>query len=418
MYVYIVHAEADKAAADDLQGFLKSRGMVVHTETGERGFAYLQASDVVVGLWSRDGVMARHSMQMVSRMLDAWSDERLVLVNLDHAILPVGMRDLPAIDAGIGNRDLAVWPKVEREAREAINRGLVARQAAEDKARAQARGGGSGSSSRRSRSEAEAEAARLRRAMKKVAAQRAGYSTKENAGIRTPRRSAVKRGPGVFLGILVFIGLVAAMGWAAWEIIGPGNHTGLLHYVALGLGGLAALPFVLVVLYFILKVILAPFRAIARIGRKRRPAPAAASPAPQPVAAEPMADPALFVSYAHLDNAAVEPVVKIVEADGRHVWIDKSITPGDGWAGKIVGAIKSARGVIVMCSPRAFDSDHVRRELHVAMNNKKRLVPIFIEAAQPPDEFEYLLAGVNWLKLYELPEDQRPAAIGKALAAV
>ena len=51
MFVFIAHAEADQAAADDLKAFLKSRGLVTGTETGAKGFRHLQASDVVVALW-------------------------------------------------------------------------------------------------------------------------------------------------------------------------------------------------------------------------------------------------------------------------------------------------------------------------------------------------------------------------------
>jgi hypothetical protein len=128
---------------------------------------------------------------------------------------------------------------------------------------------------------------------------------------------------------------------------------------------------------------------------------------------------ALFISYAHADNAAVTPVVNAVKANGREVWIDKTgLQTGDGWAGEIVRAIKGARGIMVMCSKRAFESDHVKRELYLADRYKKPMAPVFLEAAQPPEDFEYFFAGVQWLELYKLPEADRPAAIGRALAAV
>jgi hypothetical protein len=46
------------------------------------------------------------------------------------------------------------------------------------------------------------------------------------------------------------------------------------------------------------------------------------------------------------------------------------------------------------------------------------MAPVFLEAAQPPDDFEYFFAGVQWLELYKLSDAERPAAIGKALASV
>ena len=91
MFVFIAHAEADKAAADELKAFLKRRGLIAETETGERGFRYLQATDVVIGLWSQKSVFSTHRMLLERRMLDAWADAQLVLVKLDHSILPVGL---------------------------------------------------------------------------------------------------------------------------------------------------------------------------------------------------------------------------------------------------------------------------------------------------------------------------------------
>ncbi len=65
---------------------------------------------------------------MEKRMLEAWANGRLVLVKLDHGFLPVGLRDLPAIDASFETgRTLAFWPQVERAAREILNRAIAAR---------------------------------------------------------------------------------------------------------------------------------------------------------------------------------------------------------------------------------------------------------------------------------------------------
>ena len=149
-------------------------------------------------------------------------------------------------------------------------------------------------------------------------------------------------------------------------------------------------------------------------------------PAPEPLPAEIMAaveeagpDGAVFISYAHDDNDRVEPVVRIVKSNGREVWIDKGgIQAGDGWAGEIVRAIKSAGGVMVMCSQSAFESDHIKREIYLADRYKKQILPIFLEPAQPPEDFEYFFAGVQWLELFKLPEADRAGAIGRALAAV
>lgn len=316
MFAFIAHAEADQAAADDLKAFLKTRGLAAETETGARGFRHLQATDVVIGLWSQKSVFGRHRMMLEKRLLDAWADGRLVLVKLDHGFLPVGLRDLPVIDASFeSGRQLAFWPQVERAAREIINKALTERS---DKF----------------------------------------WSSPP------PPKDERSKGGGGFLG-------------------------GKKRDAAAG-------------------------------ALETRAATAEAeAPAPQPAAPAPPVAEAVFISYAHADNAAVEPVVSAVKDAGRSVWIDKGgISPGDNWAGEIVRGIKAARGVMVMCSPSAFESDHIKREVYLADRYKKPMLPVFIADAQPPEDFEYFFAGVQWLELFKLPEADRPAAIGKALAAV
>jgi len=70
---------------------------------------------------------------------------------------------------------------------------------------------------------------------------------------------------------------------------------------------------------------------------------------------------------------------------------------------------------VVMCSKAAFESDHVKREIYLADRYKKRLLPVFVEAAEPPEDFEYFFAGVQQLNLFETPEAERAQAFVRVL---
>jgi hypothetical protein len=112
------------------------------------------------------------------------------------------------------------------------------------------------------------------------------------------------------------------------------------------------------------------------------------------------------------------PVVDTIAAGGKPVWIDRQgIQAGESWAGEIVRAIQSAGGVVVMCSAKAFESDHVRRELYLADRYKKPMLPVFLDNSKPPEEFEYFFAGVQWLNLFETPEAERAEVLAKAWPA-
>lgn len=53
---------------------------------------------------------------------------------------------------------------------------------------------------------------------------------------------------------------------------------------------------------------------------------------------------------------------------------------------------RGSRALVLMASPSAYASHQVVRELYLAMNVKKQIVPIEIEPAELPDELEYILA--------------------------
>ncbi|MEZ5939619.1 MAG: TIR domain-containing protein [Hyphomonadaceae bacterium] len=391
MTIFIAHAESDQAAAEECRDHFRQHGHVVELETGARGFRHLQTGDVVVALWSRNAVFNTWRMMLEKRMLDAWADGRLVLVKLDHHFLPVGLRDLPYVDATfVAARATNGWRDAERAARRTRDEAFVERQrrieAAENEAaKNEVQGDGSPPPGAPPRTD--------RRGPVNAADEVRGPATAPPA--RPVKRSRVVLGA-AFLHLLAILG-VAAGGFAVVYFKVPGA---LFIIIAA-----ATATFLLPMWLFL------------------RPRPQSASPAS--VGASSKAAPApdataeagaLFISYAHADNDQVQPVVKLVTEHGRKVWIDQGdLKAGDGWAGEIVRAIKSAQGVMIMCSKSAFESDHVKREVYLADRHRKPMTPVFIENAEPPEDFEYFFANVQWLELFRIPESGRAEAVIRAL---
>lgn len=377
MTVFIAHAEADREAAEALGKFLERRGLFVETETGERGFRQVQFSDTVVVLWSKETTLSPHRLHFEKRTLEAWAEAQLVMVKLDHAFAPVGLRDLRAIDASFDKQRDIAWAAVTKSAQDLMKRPREA--AAEEMPAAAAppapRDGEGAVSERRAR--------------------RSDNVTEREAA---PARKK-KKGAALALVFLLMFAVVAGAGVYAAFVLGYVHVPAPEQYQPwLPIGGAGA-AFLLIAL----------IGAVFVGGRRKEIVTAPHDPDA----------PMVFVSYAHADNTAVLPVVEAVQAQGRNVWIDKrGLAGGDSWAGEIVRAIKGARGVIIMCSRHAFESDHVKREVYLADRYKKPMVPIFIEAAPPPEDFEYFFAGVQWLELHKTAPADRPAALAKALKAV
>lgn len=122
--------------------------------------------------------------------------------------------------------------------------------------------------------------------------------------------------------------------------------------------------------------------------------------------------PQLFVSYASADRETAWPIVERVEELGVEVWIDRDdLRPGQAWAGAIVRAIKSVAKVCLMCSAESFRSDHVRREIYLADKYKKALVPVRLDGAEMPEDFEYFLIDRQWLDAARLTGPEGEAVL-------
>ncbi len=389
MTVFLAHAPADQQTAEALEKFLERRGQFVELDDGHTAMRPVQPSDVLVLLLSKDMVFAPTRLRLERRALDAWAEQRLVVVKLDKGIAPVGLRDLPAIDASFEAKREFTWQEVANAIRE--------------RARMQ-------------------------------------VGPTEAAPMPTPTPVAPKRrGKGVH-GAVVALGLfllaipglvVAAALISIWLVNRMGPRPGGWAELRLGVDALGArygvaplmieLAFgaALIVTLVVIGVFIARLFVRPKTDATTRAAPSAPGAARNaPETPGPEATNTVFVSYARANAAAVTPVIEGAKRDGRVFWMDqKNIGAGDGWAGEIVRAIRGAADVVVMCSKAAFESDHVKREIYLADRYKKRLVPVFIEDATPPEDFEYFFAGVQLLKLFETPEAERPQALVAALGA-
>src|SRR5690606_30364557 len=112
MTVYIAHAPADREAAEALEKFIERRGQFVELDDGQTALRPVQASDVVALLISEKLLFAPTRLRLEQRALDAWAAGRLIAVKLDKGLSPVGMRDLPAIDASFEAEREFKWQEV------------------------------------------------------------------------------------------------------------------------------------------------------------------------------------------------------------------------------------------------------------------------------------------------------------------
>jgi adenylate cyclase len=109
-----------------------------------------------------------------------------------------------------------------------------------------------------------------------------------------------------------------------------------------------------------------------------------------------MAD--VFLSYSRKDNNQALELAERLRAGGTSVWIDQhGIEGASSWSGEIVRAINQCSALIVLLSHSSIESDNVTREVALAYEKKKRILPIELHTIELPEMMEYPLAGIQRL---------------------
>ena len=110
----------------------------------------------------------------------------------------------------------------------------------------------------------------------------------------------------------------------------------------------------------------------------------------------------VFISYARSDREKVMPIVGILRSAGVSIWVDEGkIDAATLWSEEIVDAINNCKVMIVMLSKNSTSSENVVKEVMLASENKKQILPVYIESTDVPRKLQYQLAGIQHLEVSE-----------------
>ncbi|MHB8492243.1 MAG: TIR domain-containing protein, partial [Solirubrobacteraceae bacterium] len=117
--------------------------------------------------------------------------------------------------------------------------------------------------------------------------------------------------------------------------------------------------------------------------------------------------PYVFLSYASSQRTRALEIARTLEEHGVSVWLDRQAIPGGtSWSAEIVRGIKGCAAIIVLCSDASLGSPNVQRELNLAVEEARPLLPLILEQAAAPDEVRYALAGRQWIELLDRPAEE------------
>ncbi len=104
----------------------------------------------------------------------------------------------------------------------------------------------------------------------------------------------------------------------------------------------------------------------------------------------------IFISYSSKDRAQADQLIQLLGSAGLSVWIDKSgIEAATSWSKEIVQAINECKAFVVLLSPNSLLSNNVIKEVSLASEKRKKILPLDLEPVQLTEDFEYQLAGLQ-----------------------
>lgn len=107
-----------------------------------------------------------------------------------------------------------------------------------------------------------------------------------------------------------------------------------------------------------------------------------------------MAD--IFISYSSRDRERAQKLAEELRVLEYSVWLDVcDIDPATRWSTEIAEAINTCRILMLLLSKASLASENVLKELSLAAEKKKHILPVILEKAPLGPDFEYHLAGLQ-----------------------
>ena len=110
----------------------------------------------------------------------------------------------------------------------------------------------------------------------------------------------------------------------------------------------------------------------------------------------------VFISYKAEEIAEASWVKSVLENNGISCWMAPSCIPGgSSYAVEIPHAIKNAKVFVLILSSKAQSSRWVSREIDLALNEGKIVLPFMLENCALQDDFNFYLTNVQRYSAYE-----------------
>lgn len=109
----------------------------------------------------------------------------------------------------------------------------------------------------------------------------------------------------------------------------------------------------------------------------------------------------VFISHSSKDSKTATAICNALEARGHQCWMSsRDIKPGENFQGTIVRAIRDSGVMVLVFSANANNSDEIKKEMALASQSKKMVIPVRAEDVLPSEDFTYELATRQWIDMF------------------
>ena len=114
----------------------------------------------------------------------------------------------------------------------------------------------------------------------------------------------------------------------------------------------------------------------------------------------------IFVSYAHIDADKVFVELKRFHDQGFNIWYDEGISSGSGWQEVVENTLVKSSLFVVFISKNSIESQNVREEIFLAIDEKIPIIPIYLEKTKLKHGLRLKLSSIQSILKYEMPENE------------
>ena len=127
----------------------------------------------------------------------------------------------------------------------------------------------------------------------------------------------------------------------------------------------------------------------------------------------------VFISYSTKEQTMAETVRNVLEKNGIPCWMaPRDIPGGSNYSKEIPVAIRGCQAFVLILSGNAQRSQWVLRELDMAVNCGKVILPFMLEDCPLCDEFNFLLTGAQRYAAYQKKAEAMENLINRIRAVV